>query len=260
MADTSPPRTPRRGRRVETQQKKSMLPFYIVAAVLVIVGGALVFTFVTAQGNDAVTAVADENGVVTEAAFVADADFSFPAERDADGFYFKGDPDAPVTVVEYADYQCPACANFTNSTLYDQITQDYIVTGQAQFVFRDFPLSQFQNSPTASQAAYCAGEQGYFWAMHGEIFRRQPQWSNVAPQGAANLFADYAEEMGLDRGAFESCLDDSEIAQHVQQSAALGISEGVQATPTFLVNGQPVGALELTAAIDAAIAANAATE
>ncbi len=256
MADTSQPRTPRRGRRVETQQKKSMLPFYIVAGVLVIVGGALVFTFLAAQGNDPVTAVADEDGVVTESAFVADADFSFPAERGADGFYFKGDPDAPVTVVEYADYQCPACANFTNSTLYDQLTTDYITTGQALFIFRDFPLSQFPNSPTASQAAYCAGEQGYFWAMHGEIFRRQPEWSGMAPQGAANRFVEYAVAMGLDQGEFESCMNDSEIQQHIQQAVALGISEQVQATPTFLVNGRQVTALELTAAIDAAIAAN----
>jgi protein-disulfide isomerase len=240
-----------RGRKVQQskQQGPSFRIFYIVLIVVGIAGAALLITYAMGQQDQAasVTPSAPSGGDGAE----IDAETGVTEE----GFYYKGSADAPVEVVEYADFQCPACANFVSSSLYDQL-QGYVEAGQVQYVFHDFPLSQHHNAPIASQAAYCAGDQGQYWEMHEAIFMRQAQWSNMSNQAAASAFAALGAELGMDGEELAACMNSNRYQQHVQSAFQSAIAANIQATPTFVVNGRSVNAMELTPAIDAALAAS----
>ncbi|MGK0209072.1 MAG: protein-disulfide isomerase, partial [Patescibacteria group bacterium] len=105
-----------------------------------------------------------------------------------------GDADAPVTIVEWSDYECPFCARFYSQT-YDQIKSKYIETGKVKLVFRDFPLSFHNNAQKAAEAAECAGEQGKYYEMHDLLFE-----SGVT--GGVASYKQYAASIGLDQGDF----------------------------------------------------------
>ena len=139
-----------------------------------------------------------------------------------------GPADAPVTIVEFSDFQCPYCARFVTQTL-PQIKQTY--EGKVRFVFRDFPLSQIhENAEKASEAAECANEQGKFWEYHDKLF------SSQSALDVASL-KSYASQLGLDTATFDQCLDSSKYAQEVQKDLQDGTSYGVDGTPAFFVNG-----------------------
>jgi hypothetical protein len=108
-----------------------------------------------------------------------------PVGTTPEGFYYKGDPDAPVTVVEYSDFQCPACASYFQR-LGRFIDQNYVETGKVQFIYHDFPLRNVHpNAVKAGEVARCAGDQGKFWPMHDLLFSRQREWAsdgNVVPR------------------------------------------------------------------------------
>jgi protein-disulfide isomerase len=241
-----------RGRRVQQQkQGPSFRVFYIVLIVVGIAGAALLVTYAIGQQDQAAevtTPITTQQGT--------GSDIAAETGRTAEGFYFKGPAEAPVEVVEYADFQCPACANFVSSPLYAQL-QSYVEAGQVRYIFHDFPLSQHHNAPIASQAAYCAGDQGQYWDMHEAIFLRQSQWSNMSNQAAASAFAAMGAELGMDGEALAACINgNQQHQQHVQSAFQSAIAANIQATPTFVVNGRSVNAMELTPAIDAALAAS----
>ncbi len=143
-----------------------------------------------------------------------------------------GDPNAPVTIIEFSDYQCPFCRRFWQQTL-PLIKQNFIDTGKVKLVYRDFPLNFHQYAQKAAEAAECAGEQGKYWEYHDILFERQSEWSTQGVQ----KFKDYAAELGLDLEQFSSCLDSGKYAQEVQKDYQDGVSYGVQGTPTFFING-----------------------
>jgi len=139
-----------------------------------------------------------------------------------------GPADAPVTIVEFSDFQCPYCARFVTQTL-PQIKQTY--EGKVRFVFRDFPLSQIhENAEKAAEAAGCASDQGKFWEYHDKLF------SSQSALDVASL-KSYASQLGLDTATFDQCLDSSKYAQEVQKDLQDGTSYGVDGTPAFFVNG-----------------------
>lgn len=173
-----------------------------------------------------------------------------------DADYVKGDPDAPVTIVEYSDFQCPYCQRFYLQTL-PSIQENYIDTGKVKLVYRHFPLSFHQNAEIAAEAAECAGEQDdeMFWAMHDMMFE------NGSGDGSGLAREDligYATTLGLDVDAFTTCVDENRYADKIQSDMASGVAAGVTGTPGFLVNGQlVVGAQPYSvfqAAIEAALA------
>jgi protein-disulfide isomerase len=168
-----------------------------------------------------------------------------------DGFAYKGDPSAPVTVVEYSDFQCPACASAEEAlgSLLDQ----YAEQGRIQFIYHEFPLPQHTNAIPTAAAARCAGEQDSYWQMHNLIFARQREWSN--DRNITPRLTRYAEEISLERGAFEQCLSGGTYTQALQAAAQSGQQRGVNATPTFFVNDQRVQTGDLITAIEAALAA-----
>ncbi|HLC89152.1 MAG TPA: thioredoxin domain-containing protein, partial [Candidatus Nanoarchaeia archaeon] len=115
----------------------------------------------------------------------------------ADDDAVKGKEDAPVTIVEFSDYECPFCARFYTDT-FGQLKAKYIDTGKVKFVYRDFPLSFHQNAQKAAEAAECAGEQNKYYEMHNKLFEG-------GVQGGTAAFKGYAQEIGLDTSKFNSC-------------------------------------------------------
>lgn len=152
----------------------------------------------------------------------------------------RGDPDAPVTLMDFSDYSCSACQQFT-LRLKPTLDRQYVSPGYMQFAYYDFPTGMFPNSFTASRAARCAGDQNAYWPFHDRLFQMQSSWSTQAdPVGT---FEDYAEELGLDSGQFESCLRSDMHAEVVSANLELGRQLGVGGTPTIMLNtgeGSPV--------------------
>jgi protein-disulfide isomerase len=117
--------------------------------------------------------------------------------------------------------------------------KDYVDSGTVRFVWYDFPLVQIhKNAMLAARAGRCANEQNQFWAFHDVIFARQQEWSESSD--AADLFAGYAQQVGLDRGAFETCLGSDKYQKEVSESYQLGSTLGVTGTPTIFINGKKV--------------------
>jgi protein-disulfide isomerase len=169
-----------------------------------------------------------------------------------EGFAYKGSLDAPVTVIEYGDFQCPACAAFTTQqeAAFDQ---RYVETGKVRFIYHDFPLLQHEHAVIAAAAARAAGEQGKFWQMHDLLFTRQRAWSSSSD--IQPLLVSYAEALGLDRQAFERALTSKTFVAALEAARQQSGQRGVQATPTFDVGGALVDASQLEAAINAALQA-----
>ncbi len=151
------------------------------------------------------------------------------AEEDA----VKGSKNAPVTIIEFSDYQCPFCAKFYLET-FPQIEESYIKTGKVKFVYRDFPLGFHQFAQKAAEASECADEQGKFWEYQDKIFKNQ-QVLDIA-----NL-KQYAKDLGLDAAKFNDCLDSGKMASEVQKDLKDGQSYGVDGTPAFFINDIFVG-------------------
>ncbi len=141
----------------------------------------------------------------------------------------RGAASAPITIVEYSDYQCPFCARI-NPTL-DKLRATY--GDKVRVVFKDFPLPNHGDAPKAAEAAHCAGEQGKYWEMHDRLFANQ--------QGlGVPALKEHASGLKLDAAAFTQCLDSGKFAARVADSLKLGNDLGVQSTPTLYVNGRPV--------------------
>jgi protein-disulfide isomerase len=154
-----------------------------------------------------------------------------------------GRADAPITIYEFADFQCPHCGEFA-AFIEPLIRQNLVETGKARYVFYEFPLG-FKWSFLSARAGRCANAQGKFWEMHGILFGRQRQWS-FDPDATAQ-FVEYARTIpGLDAGKFEQCVRSDQFQKEVSESGQLGQSLGVQGTPTLFVNGRKVEPLPKT--------------
>jgi len=157
-----------------------------------------------------------------------------------DNVYAVGDPNAPVTIIEYTDFQCPYCARHALQT-FTQIDENLVETGKVRYVFKDLPLTSIHpQAMLAAEAARCAGDQDQeaYIAMHNLLFEKQKSWSGQA--NAADLFADYAAEIGLDSASLKTCLENHEFEKEVQADMQEANALGFSGTPAFLINGQSV--------------------
>ena len=164
-----------------------------------------------------------------------------------------GDPNAPVKVVEWGNYQCPFCGVFSRE-VQTQFINDYVKTGKATFEFRDFAFGG-QESNDAAAAAGCANDQGKFWLFHDTLYLNQ----HGENQGAftKSRLKEIAQSVGLDTSKFNQCLDSDAHAKDVQKSTDGAVNAGAKGTPTFAVNGQIIsynGYGSLKAVIDTALA------
>ncbi|MBE2235473.1 MAG: thioredoxin domain-containing protein [Anaerolinea sp.] len=149
----------------------------------------------------------------------------------------KGDPNAPVVIVEYSDYQCPFCQRHF-AQVWPEL-QQYIDDGTVLYVFKDFPLTSIHpQAPKAAEAARCAGDQEAYWAMHDILFQNQQQWSGQTT--AVEIFKGFAGQLGLDQATFDQCLDSGKHAAAVEANLQQGAGFGVRGTPGFFVNRVPL--------------------
>ncbi len=147
-----------------------------------------------------------------------------------------GPDSAPVDVIEYADFQCPACQSTWLLTVQD-VKERLVKSGQVRYVFRDFPLDIHDKARVAHHAAACADEQGSFWQMHDQLYMSQAQWS--AETGPVERrFRDYADQIGLDVSRYDECMASGRYRARIQASVDEGVELGVTSTPTFILGNQ----------------------
>ena len=145
-----------------------------------------------------------------------------------------GPTDAPVTIVEFSDYQCPYCQVW-DQQVYQQIMTTY--AGKIRFVYRDLPLPMHAQAIPAAEAADCAGDQGAYWKYHDALFNQQYGLSRTA-------YDHYAADLGLDSKTFTTCLDSHHYLSKIQANASDAASAGLNSTPSFVINGRVlIGAL-----------------
>ena len=137
---------------------------------------------------------------------------------------------APVTVVEFTDYQCPFCRRFTQTT-FPLLKRDYIDTGKVRWEVRDLPLAFHNNARKAGQSVHCANEQGKFWEMRDTLFKNSANLEN-------KHLRSYAEQVGLDVDAFDSCLASDRYMVEIDKDSAQAKQAGITGTPTFVI-GKP---------------------
>ena len=147
-----------------------------------------------------------------------------------------GSASAPVEVIEFADFECPACGQFATLTEPDVRTR-LVNTGQVRFRFMDFPLSMHKNTWDASLAAACANDQGKFWQMHDALFANQDRWNGETTSRPRGPIGELAKGLGLDMTKYNGCMDAETHRAKVQSHLAQGEKRGVQSTPTFVFNG-----------------------
>lgn len=219
--------------------QKLMVPLSIVLAG-VIVAGAIVFTKGGGLANtndDTINPTPTPTPVATVAPTIDD---------DA----VLGDANAPVTVIEFGDFQCPFCGQL-HENIGAQLRAEYIETGKVKMVYRDFPLSFHPAAEPAAEAAECAKEQGKFWAYHDQLF------ANQAGLGV-DLYTSIAQNLKLNMTQFKSCVDTQKYKDEIIKDYQDGVAAGVDGTPASFINGILVsGAVPYAtfkAAVEAALA------
>ena len=159
-----------------------------------------------------------------------------------------GDPNAPISIIEFSDFQCPFCARFHIQTL-PSILEEYVDQGKVKLIFRDFPIQNIHpNALPASVAAECANEQGKFKEMHDKLFDNQKEWSGLETANAMSLFSQYALEMGLEQEVFDSCLTNGKYIEEIRNDLNDGRTYGVSGTPGFFIGNDQIGYVELKGA------------
>jgi len=215
---------------------KRYLPFVIVAAVALVTvgGGAMLYRAKRTQ-------------------LLSIPENKSPSDKTAtESIHIRGNPDAPVTLEEFADFQCPPCGNFAGFA--EELLKQY--DSHLRIVFRNFPLDPHEHAREAALAAEAAGLQGRFWEMHDVLYREQAVWSK-APN-ARELFESYAGTIGLNLDQFRKDMDGEKARERVDSDHALGDSLGVKFTPTLFINNHPMDPKDknpegVRAAIDAAL-------
>jgi protein-disulfide isomerase len=224
---------------VKKSQSASKTPFFAALGVIALVGiGAIAYMTNRPQGAaktvDPATIVAGE----------------------AQG-YLLGKPDAPVPVIEFADFECPACGQFATLAEPD-IRKRLIEPGTVSYRFYDFPLPMHKNTWPASNAAACADEQGKFWEMHDQLFNAQDQWNGEATSRPKSKFMEYAKAIGLDVPKWEACFDAGKYQGRIKANEQMAVKRGAGQTPTFIIGNKMVpGAISydrFKAYVDSALA------
>lgn len=236
MSTRTAARQTRAQRRAEVARAKQRRRLMIGAGIAIALVAAIALIFTNRGGAD-----------LPDVQAVAAVDSAIPSDGRT-----LGDPNAPVHLIEYGDYQCPACAAW-DEQVFPQLVQEYVATGQVLFEFRDLAFLG-DESTRAAEAAACAVDQDAFWPYHAAIYGNH-HGENLGNFSKGRLL-EMAEVAGLDRDAVESCLDDGTYADDVEAMGAEAAALGINSTPSFVLNGTVVpwqGYESLKVAIDAAL-------
>lgn len=144
----------------------------------------------------------------------------------------KGNKEAKTILIEYSDFQCPACGAY--HPILKKITED--LSSQLKFSYRHFPLPQHKNAKLAAIVAEAAGKQNKFWEMHDLIFQNQSDWSNE--KNAAIVFAKYAQDLDLNIEQFQTDIISDSLKAKIENDYKSGVKAGVNSTPSFFLNGK----------------------
>lgn len=157
--------------------------------------------------------------------------------------YDRGDPGAPIVLVDFSDFGCPYCGKHATETQ-PALEAEFVRTGKVFYKYVPFVMGMFPNGDLSARAAECGAEQGRFWEVHDLLYRNQREWKRTrAPD---SLFAVYARQAGLDQPRFTACYAQDRGAMRTRRANLAAQALGIRATPTFFVNGRPVeGALPL---------------
>jgi protein-disulfide isomerase len=164
-------------------------------------------------------------------------DPNLPAMK-AEG-YVMGSPTAPVEVIEFADFECPACGQYATITEPDVRTR-LVNTGQVRVRYIDYPLPMHRNTWDASLAAACANDQGKFWEMHDALFANQDRWNTEATSRPRGPIGELARSVGLDMAKYGACMDADTHRAKIQSHLAEAEKRNIGSTPTFVFNGTVV--------------------
>src|SRR5438552_10638130 len=197
---------------------KRYLPFVIVAAVGLAALGSGAMLYQVKRPH--LRAIPESKGL--------------PETAGAESPHIRGNPNAPVTLEEFGDFQCPPCGSFATFT--QQLLKDY--DSRLRIVFRNFPLSAHEHAREAALAAEAAGFQGKFWEMYDVLYREQVFWT-YAPN-TRELFESYAGTIGLNLDQFKEDMDGEKARERVDSDHALGDSLGVKVTPAQFINNEPL--------------------
>lgn len=209
-------------RPAPTPRKSSLTPFYVILGLVLLAGlGVLATQLIPHKG-----AGANQGVAVTLT----------PDQLQRVHGIARGNENAPITIYEFADFQCPHCAEFAWK-MEPLIRDSLVATGKARYVFYEFPLG-FKWSFLSARSGRCANEQGKFWEYHDILFARQSEWA--FDKDPAAKMAGYAQQAGLDAAKFEECVRSEKYQREVSESQELARSLGVQGTPTLFVNGRKV--------------------
>lgn len=195
---------------------KSNRSFVTIVAIVLVIGAAAIGYMLTRP---------------PQAATVLDPNMPLPRPQG----YVVGSDSAPVEIIEFADFECPGCGQFATVTEPDVMSR-IVATGLARFRFVDSPIPSIHpNTFAAHNAGACANAQGRFWQMHDKIFYGQNEWSGYATRNPDRFFRRYAEEIGLDTDAFNSCLSSRQFQPQIEANMREAARLGVGSTPTFIV-------------------------
>ena len=177
-------------------------------------------------------------GLVAQQGLGQDAKTDVKAAQRAAMARVKGNENAPVTVYEIADFQCPYCSRFSRE-VFPRIDSAYVMTGKARWIFVNFPLPTHANAWVAAEAAMCAGGVGdRFWSMHDLLFLNQAEWA--AQPNPAALFAKYAKQSGVAADAFDACVREDKLSTLLVRDLLNASGAGVTGTPAFVINNEPI--------------------
>lgn len=213
--------------------------FYSVLVVLAFAVGVLVGYFAWGRETAApVTQNTAPQGPVAEAPITPQAPQYVRYDIPTEGHPSLGPDDAPITIVEFSDFQCPFCRRFYQET-YQSLLDSY--PGQIRFVYRHLPLTSIHPEAfPAAVASMCANDQNAFWPYHDQLFGSE--------ELGRELYLQYAADLELDTAAFEACLDSDRHNETIQADSDFALNLGVNSTPTFFINGLAiVGAQPLDA-------------
>src|SRR5437870_2995105 len=163
------------------------------------------------------------------------ADETTSAKGLAKSTQIRGNPEAPLTLEEFGDFECPSCKNV--ATFLDKVIKEYHPS--VRIIFRNFPLAMHQHARDAALAAEAAGLQGHFWEMHDMLFREQPVWSSATDAGM--LFDTYAETLRLDLNRFRKDVKSDKVRERFESDQARARSLGVTTAPTLFVDKREMG-------------------
>ncbi len=209
--------------------------FYAGVSVLTFLAGILIGYLVWGVGilpgvGKSTSAAAQAEGPVVEAPVITPTPQYVRYNVPTEGFYARGPADAPITIVEFSDYQCPFCRRW-----HDEVSQQLFAAypGKIRLVYRNLPLTSIHpDALSAAEAALCAGDQNAYWDFHDKLFSSQSLDKNT--------YMQLARDLNLDTTQFEACIDNNTHQATIQADSDFAVNLGVRSTPTFFINGLAV--------------------